>query len=96
VRNRLEAQIFSSLRQFRTAITSRDIASLCGPPFTEVDIFEVGDEMGLKGAYNRYGPLEARLIVAKLTVRASEPEVAQRLLGAYARLAGRGETDVPA
>ena len=52
--------------------------------------------MGLKGTYNRYGRLEARLIVAKLIVRASEPEVVQRLLGAYARLPGRGESDAPA
>lgn len=50
--------------------------------------------MGLKGAYTRYGRLEARLIVAKLIVRASEPEVVQRLLGAYSGLAGRGENDV--
>ena len=81
----------SSLRQFRSAIPPREIASLCGPPFTEVDIFEVGDELGLKGAYSRYGRLEARLIVAKLIVRASEPEVVQRLLGARALLAARGE-----
>ena len=89
----MEAQVFSSLRQFRSAVRPREIASLCGPPFTEVDIFEVGDEMGLKGAYSRYGRLEARLIVAKLIVRASEPEVVKRLLGAHARLAGRGEND---
>lgn len=89
-------RVFSSLRHSRRAISPREIASLCGPPFTEVDIFDVGDEMGFKGAYNRYGRLEARLIVAKLIVRASEPEVVQRLLGAYARLPGRGENDVPA
>ena len=89
----MEAPVFSSLRQFRSAIPPRDIASLCGPPFTEIDIFEVGDEMELQGAWSRYGQLEARLIVAKLIVRASEPEVVQRLLGAYARLAGRSETD---
>jgi hypothetical protein len=59
-----------------------------------VDIFEVGDEMGLKGAYSRYGRLEARLIVMKLIVRASEPDVVQRLLGAYSRLAGRSENEV--
>jgi hypothetical protein len=89
----VEVQVFSSLRQFRSAISPREIASLCGPPFTEVDIFEVGDEMGLKGAYGRYGRLEARLIVAKLITRASEPEVVQRLLGAYAQLPTRGEND---
>lgn len=83
----------SSLRQFRSAIPPREIASLCGPPFTEVDIFEVGDELGLKGAYSRYGRLEARLIVAKLIVRASEPEVVQRLLGAHARLAAEASTN---
>ena len=38
--------------------------------------------MGLKGAWNRYGRFEARLIVAKLMVRASDPDVVQRLLGA--------------
>ena len=92
----MEAQISSSLRQRRNAISSREIASLCGPPFTEVDIFEVGDEMGFTGAYNRYGRLEARLIVMKLITRALEPDVVQRLLGAYARLAGRGENGVPA
>ena len=90
----MEAPVFSSLRQFRSAIRPREIASLCGPPFTEIDIFEVGDEMELKGAWSRYGLIEARLIVAKLIVRASEPEVVQRLLEAYARLAGRGENDV--
>ena len=93
MRNRVEVQDLSSLRQFRNAIPPREIASLCGPPFTEVDIFEVGDEMGLKGAYSRYGRLEARLIVAKLIVRASEPDVVQRLLGAYARLAPGARTN---
>jgi hypothetical protein len=93
VRNRVEAQVFSSLRQFRRAIPPREIARLCGPPFTEIDIFEVGDEMGLTGSYSRYRQLEASLIVAKLIVRASEPEIIQRLLGAYARLSGRGEND---
>ena len=88
--------VFSSLRQFQSAIPPREIATLCGPPFTEVDIFEVGDELGLKGAYSRYGRLEARLIVMKLIVRASEPEAVQRLLGAYARLEGRGENDLAA
>jgi len=86
----------STFREFRSAISPREIASLCGPPFTEVDIFEVGDEMGLKGTYNRYGQLEARLIVAKLMVRASEPEVVQRLVGAYSRLPGHSESDLPA
>jgi len=52
--------------------------------------------MGLKGTYNRYGQLEARLIVAKLMVRASEPEVVQRLVGAYSRLPGHSESDLPA
>lgn len=85
-----------SLRKSRSAISPREIASLCGPPYTEVDIFEVGDEMGLKGTYNRYGRLEARLIVAKLIVRASEPAVVQRLLGAYATLPGFTERDLPA
>ena len=89
----MEVQDLSSLRQFRSSIPPREIASLCGPPFTEVDIFEVGDEMGLKGAYSRYGRLEARLIVMKLIVRAHEPEVVQRLLGAYARLAAGASTN---
>lgn len=76
----------------RTAVSPREIANLCGPPFTEIDIFEVGDEMGLRGVYNRYGRFEARLIVAKLMVRASDPEVVERLLGAYTGL-GRREND---
>lgn len=78
----------------RTAVSPREIANLCGPPFTEVDIFEVGDEMGLKGAYNRYRRLEARLIVAKLMVRASDPEVVERLLVAYNGLADGTENGV--
>ena len=89
-----EVKVLSSFNRFRSAISPREIASLCGPPFTEVDIFEVGDEMGLKGAYNRYGRLEARLIVATLMVRASDPEVLHRLLGAYTGLAGRGANEV--
>jgi hypothetical protein len=93
VPTRVEVQDLSSLRQFRSAIPPREIASLCGPPFTEVDIFEVGDEMGLKGAYTRYGRLEARLIVMKLIVRASEPDVVQRLLGAYTTLAAEASTN---
>ena len=48
--------------------------------------------MGLKGVYTRYGRVEARLIVMKLIVRASEPDVVQRLLGAYARLAPDART----
>lgn len=82
------------MRTFRGLVSPREIASLCGAPFTEVDIFEVGDEMGLKGAYNRYGRFEARLIVAKLMVRASDPKVVERLLSAYARLADRRETEI--
>ena len=76
------------MKGFRRVVSPREIAHLCGPPFNEIDIFEVGDELGLKGAYNRYGRFEARLIVAKLMARASDPEVLHRLLDAYARLAG--------
>lgn len=79
------------MKGFR-AVSPREIAALCGPPFTEVDIFEVGDEIGLKGTYNRYGRFEARLIVAKLMVRAPDSEVVDRLLGAYTRLADASET----
>jgi hypothetical protein len=75
-----------------TGISPRNIANLCGPPFTDIDIFEAGDEMGLKSAYNRYGRREARLIVAKLMVRASDdPDVVERLLEAYKRLADKRE-----
>ena len=77
------------VKLFRTAVSPHEIANLCGPPFTEVDIFEVGDELGLKGAYNRYGRLEARLIIAKLMVRASEPGAVERLLDAYATLVAK-------
>jgi hypothetical protein len=77
----------------RRFVSPREIASLCGPPFTEVDIFDVGDEMGLKGAYNRYGRLEARLIIAKLMVRTSSPDVVERLLGAYTGLAAKSENN---
>jgi hypothetical protein len=76
----------------RSVVSPREIARLCGPPFTEVDIFEVGDEIGLTGACNRYGRLEARLIIAKLMVRASNPDVVGRLLGAYGALANKSET----
>jgi len=48
----------------------------------------------LDGAYNRYGRLEARLLVDKLLVRASAPDVVQRLHGAYPGLAGRSDNDV--
>jgi hypothetical protein len=84
------------VRNLHSAVSPREIASLCGPPFTEVDIFEVGDEMGLKGSCNRYRRLEARLIVAKLMVRASDPDVVKRLLGAYAGLAADTENRLPA
>jgi hypothetical protein len=79
---------------FRNVVSAREIASLCGPPFTEVDIFEVGDEMGLKGEYSRYRRLEARLIIAKLMVHASDPEVVERLLGAYRGLADKTQNKV--
>jgi hypothetical protein len=69
------------------SISPRNIANLCGQPFTDIDVFEAGDEMGLKSAYGRYGRREARLIVAKLMVRASDPDVIERLLEAYKRLA---------
>jgi hypothetical protein len=75
----------------RTGVSPREIATLCGPPFTEVDIFQTGDEMGLKGAYNRYARLEARLIVAKLMIGASDPKVVGRLLDAYNGLAAKRE-----
>lgn len=82
------------MKVFHSVVSPREIASLCGPPFTDVDIFEVGDEMGLKGAYNRYGRFEARLIVAKLMARSSDPEVVERLFGAYTHLADPGEAGV--
>jgi hypothetical protein len=78
----------------RDVVSSREIATLCGHPFTEVDIFELGDEMGFKGAYNRYRRLEARLIIAKLMVRASDPEVVSRLLDAYVSLAVKSQNKV--
>lgn len=78
----------------RDVVSSREIATLCGPSFTEVDIFELGDEMGFKGAFNRYRRLEARLIIAKLMVRASDPEVVSRLLDAYASLAAKNQDGV--
>lgn len=56
---------------------------LCGPPFTEIDIIATADDLGLKGTYNRYERREVRHIIAKLMVRASEPEVVERLAGAY-------------
>lgn len=45
--------------------------------------------MGLKGAYNRYRRFEARMIVVKLMVRASDPAVVERLSGAYSTLADK-------
>lgn len=81
----------------RTRISPRNIANLCGQPFTDIDIFEAGDEMGLKSAYNRYGRREARLIVAKLMVRASDdPDVLERLFAAYKQLADRRGESEPA
>lgn len=77
-----------------TVVSPRSIASLCGPPFTDVDIFTTGDELGLRTAFNRYGRREARLIIAKLMVRASDPEVVERLLGVYRRLADKREDEV--
>lgn len=74
-----------------TSISPRKIAKLCGPPFTDIDIFNAGDEMGLKTAYARYGRREARLIVAKLMVRASDPDVIERLLVAYNGLNGESK-----
>jgi hypothetical protein len=79
-----------------TRISPRSIANLCGKPYTDIDVFEVGDEMGLKSAYNRYGRRDARLIVAKLMVRASDPDVVERLVAAYGRLADTREEGVPA
>jgi hypothetical protein len=93
---RPDTQRVTAVKVSRTAVSPREIAELCGPPFTEVDIFEIGDEMGLKGTYNRYRRLEARLIVAKLMVRASSAENVERLLGAYTGLAGKSETKVQA
>ena len=81
------------MRSPRDVVSSREIATLCGPPFTEVDIFEIGDEMGLKGAYNRYRRFEARLILAKLMVRTSDPKVVSHLLAAYASLALKSQDE---
>lgn len=86
-----DAKGVGTLKVFRTGISPGEIASLCGQPFTEVDIFEVGDEMGLKGAWNRYGRFEARLIIAKLMVRASDPQVLEHLVAAYAGLAAESD-----
>jgi hypothetical protein len=80
-------------KDFRIFVSPRQIASLCGHPFTEVDIFEAGDEMGLKGSYNRYGRFEARLIIVKLMARASNPQTLKRLFGAYTRLADLSEPE---
>lgn len=71
-----------------SSVSPRKIAKLCGPEFTDIDIFNAGDEMGLKTVYARYGRREARLIVAKLMVRASDPDVVERLLLAYNGLNG--------
>lgn len=81
------------MKVLTTAVSARSIAELCGPPFTDVDIFGVGDELGLKAAYNRYGRRDARLIIAKLMVRTSDPEVVERLVGVYARLADASEDE---
>lgn len=72
-------------------VSPRYIATVCGPPFTEIDIIAVADDLGLKGTYNRCGRREARHIIAKLMVRASEPEVVERLAGAYQSFTARHE-----
>lgn len=78
------------------SVSPRKIANLCGQPYSDIHIFEAGDELGLKSAYNRYGRREARMIIAKLMVGASDPAVIDRLLDAYRRLAPGSEDGKPA
>ena len=56
---------------------------------TEIDIIAIADEVGLKGTYNRYERRDVRYIIAKLMVRASEPEVVQRLAAVYQSFTAR-------
>jgi hypothetical protein len=75
----------------RDRVSPRHIATLCGPPFTELEIIAIADEVGLKGTYNRYGRRDVRYIIAKLMVRASEPEVVERLARVYQSFTARQE-----
>lgn len=75
----------------RDRVSPRHIATLCGPPFTELEIIAIADEVGLEGRYNRYGRRDVRYIIAKLMVRASEPEVVERLARVYQSFTARQE-----